>query len=317
MNSGRRMAQLARLALAAGIVGLVLAACGGGTSQIEPFEPDQMVVFGDESSLVRADGLRYTVNPHNSTTGLIDCMLQPIWTQTVAAEKGFIFSGCNPEGATGTPAQMRAVAGASADDVKAQIDAQVADGGFSRNGLATVLAGGNDVLELYAQYPQRSEADLLVDARARGQRLGLQVNRLIDLGPRVLVSTVPDLGYSPFARAQQAPDGDRTDPAALISRLVAAFNGGVRTTILNDGRYVGLVLADEAVQAIARVPSAFGVKDVSTAACAIALPECTDQTLAASADSASWLWADDRHLAYGGQLQVGYLARARVNGNPF
>lgn len=317
MNPLRRMAQLARLALAAGIAGVVVAACGGGTSQVEPFEPDQMVVFGDETSLVREDGLRHTVNPHNVTTGAIDCLLQPIWTQTVAAEMGFIFTSCSPAGATGTPAQMRAAAGAAADDVKTQIDQQLAAGGFSRKGLATVLAGGNDVLALYAQYPGRSEVDLLAEAHARGERLGLQVNRLVELGPRVLVSTVPDLGYSPFARAQQAQEGDSIERAVLISNLVAAFNGGVRTTILNDGRYIGLVLADEAVQAIVRVPAAFGVKDVSTAACAIALPACTDKTLVESADSASWLWADDRHLAYGGQLQLGYLARARVTGNPF
>ncbi len=58
MNPGRRMAQLARLAVAGAVAGLLLAACGGGTSQIEPYKPDPMVVFGDESSLVRAAGLR-------------------------------------------------------------------------------------------------------------------------------------------------------------------------------------------------------------------------------------------------------------------
>ena len=316
MNPGRRMAQLARLAVAGAVAGLLLAACGGGTSQIEPFKPDQMVVFGDESSLVRADGLRYTVNPHNSSTGAIDCTLQPIWTQAVAARLDFVFNGCNPAGATGTPAQMRAAAGAAADDVKAQIDQQLAAGGFSGNGLATVLTGGNDILALYAQYPLRREADLLAEAGQRGERLAQQVNRLVSLGPRVLVATVPDLGYSPFALAQKAANGD-TDRAALISRLVSAFNGRLRTTILNDGRYIGLVLADEAVQAIARVPVAFGVKDVVRAACTVALPDCTDQTLIASASSATSLWADDRHLAYGGQIQLGSQAVARVVGNPF
>jgi phospholipase/lecithinase/hemolysin len=310
------MAQLARAALAALGAGILVAACGGGTSQVEPFEPDQLVVFGDESSLVQADGRRYTVNPRNSTSGAIDCALQPIWTQAVAARLGFVFTGCNPADATGTPAQMRAAAGALADDVKAQIDQQLAAGGFSGNGLATVLAGGNDILALYAEFPRRSEEELLAEAGERGERLARQINRLVELGPRVLVTTVPDLGYSPYARAQQAAFTD-TDRAALISRLVAAFNGSVRTTILNDGRYIGLVLGDEAVQAIARLPEAFGVKNVTSAACTVALPGCTDQTLAESASSAAWLWADDRHLAYAGHVQLGNLAVARATGNPF
>lgn len=316
MNPGRRMAQPARAALAAALAGILIAACGGGTSQVEPFEPDQLVVFGDESSLVQADGRRYTVNPHNTSTGVVDCMLQPIWTQAVAARMGFVFTGCNPADASGTPAQMRAAAGAMADDVQAQIDAQAAAAGFSRNGLVTVLAGANDVLALYAQYPQRSEEELLAEAGTRGERLGKQINRLVELGPRVLVTTVPDLGYSPYARAQQAANTD-TDRAALISRLVAAFNGGLRTTIVNDGRYIGLILADEAVQAIARVPEAFSVKNVSSAACTVALPECTDKTLVESASSATWLWADDRRLAYAGQVQIGSMAVARAVGNPF
>lgn len=309
------LAHAARLLLAGAALAL-LAACGGGTSQIEPFVPEQMVVFGDQASLIRADGLRYTVNAHNTTTGALDCTLQPIWVQAVAKRLGFVFAGCDAADATGIKAQMRAGAGATVDDLKLQIDQQAAGPGFAQKALATVLAGGNDILTLYAQYPQRSEDDLIAEARQRGERLAQQVNRLVDLGPRVLLVTLPDLGLSPYALAQKAAYSD-TDRAALISRLVAAFNARLRTTILNDGRYIGMVLGDEAVQAIARLPGVYGLKDATTAVCTVALPNCTDQTLVEGGNSASWLWADDRHLAYGGQVQLGNLAVARVVGNPF
>lgn len=315
MNPGRRTARSTRLVLTGCVAALLLAACGGGTSQFEPFEPEQYVAFGDETSVIRSDGRRYTVNPLN-TAGAIDCAVQPIWTQAVASHFSFVFAECNPSGATSLKALMRAAAGARADDVKTQIDNQVAGGGFAAKSLVTVLAGANDILELYASYPQQTEEQLIAEARARGERLAQQVNRLVDLGPRVIVATVPDVGLSPYALAQKAAFTD-TDRAALISRLVAAFNGRVRTTILNDGRYVGLVLGDEAVQSIAKLPSVFGVNNATGAVCTTALPDCTDQTLVASGSSAAWLWADDRHLAYGGQLRLGSLAVARAVGNAF
>lgn len=315
MNPGRRMARTARLVLTGCVAAALMAACGGGTSQFEPFQPEQYVAFGDETSVIRSDGRRYTVNPLD-TAGALSCATQPIWTQAVATRFGFVFAECNPSGATSFKALMRAAAGARADDVKTQIDDQLARGGFAAKTLVTVLAGANDVLDLYGQYPRQTEEQLIAEARARGERLAQQVNRLVGIGPRVIVSTVPDVGLSPYALAQKAAFTD-TDRAALISRLVAAFNARLRTTILNDGRYIGLVLADEVVQSIAKLPAVYGITNATGAVCTAALPDCTDQTLVESGSSAAWLWADDRRLAYGGHLRLGSLAVARAVGNPF
>ena len=315
MNPGRRMARTARLVLTGCVAAALMAACGGGTSQFEPFQPEQYVAFGDETSVIRSDGRRYTVNPLD-TAGALSCATQPIWTQAVATRFGFVFAECNPSGATSFKALMRAAAGARADDVKTQIDDQLARGGFAAKTLVTVLAGANDILDLYGQYPRQTEEQLIAEARARGERLAQQVNRLVGIGPRVIVSTVPDVGLSPYALAQKAAFTD-TDRAALISRLVAAFNARLRTTILNDGRYIGLVLADEVVQSIAKLPAVYGITNATGAVCTAALPDCTDQTLVESGSSAAWLWADDRRLAYGGQLRLGSLAVARAVGNPF
>lgn len=315
MKPGRRMARTARLVLTGCVAAVLLAACGGGTSQFDPFVPEQYVAFGDEASVIRSDGRRYTVNPLD-TAGALSCATQPIWTQAVANQYSFVFEECNPGGATTFKALMRAAPQARVDDLKAQIDDQLARGGFAAKTLVTVMIGTNDILDLYAAYPQRTEDDLLAEARSRGERVAQQVNRLIEIGPRVIVATMPDIGLSPYALAQKAANTD-TDRAALISRLVAAFNSRLRTTILNDGRYVGLVLGDEVVQSIVKLASAYGISNATDAVCTTALPGCTDQTLVDGGSSAAWLWADDRWLAYGGQLRLGSLAVARAVGNPF
>jgi outer membrane lipase/esterase len=310
-RAGRVLGTLVALATA-----VVVAACGGGTSQSVTFVPDQYVAFGDDSSAIRADGRRFTVNPISTLGGTLDCAAEPIWTQAVAKQFSFVFKECNPDAATEFKAQMRAAGGARAADLQGQIDAQLAAGGFATKSLATVLVGTNDVLDLYGRYPQQSEEQITAELRARGELIAAQVNRLVGLGVRVIVSTVPDVGLSPYALQQKAAFTD-TDRSALISRLVAAINGRIRVNILNDGRFVGLVLADEAVQTIVRVPSAFSVTDATTAVCTVAVPDCSSQTLVASGTSAAWLWADDRRLAYAGQARLGALAVSRAVGNPF
>ena len=45
-----------RVLLLALAVSAALAGCGGGTEQIEPFKPERMITFGDESSVITAEG---------------------------------------------------------------------------------------------------------------------------------------------------------------------------------------------------------------------------------------------------------------------
>jgi len=300
----------------------VVAACGGGTSQSEPFIAERVIVFGDDTSALTSDGRRYGVNGL-ATTGTppaIDCNLEPIWVQSVAAYFGFVFAQCN----TATPAPVPkafnfAVPGATVADVAVQVETQVAAGGFRERDLVLTMAGINDVLELYAQYPTRSEESLIAEARGRGERMAAIVNRIISLGGRVIVSNLPDMGMSPFARAEALTHAATGfDRSQFITRLTTVFNEQLGVKVLLDGRFVGLAQLDLRTQGAARSPLSFGFVDVSTPFCAVALPDCTTATpVTAGAISSQYLWADATRLSPGGQNLLGSLALERAQRNPF
>ncbi|MDE2147084.1 MAG: esterase [Burkholderiales bacterium] len=292
----------------------LLAACGGGTSQNRLFVPSRLVVLGDETSVITPTGTKYSVNGLDSS-GNVDCTQQPIWVQSLAANYGLTFNECNPQSLAVT-ALMLAQPGAQVADVAAQVAAQVAAGGFRPGDLATVLAGTNDILQLYAQFPGRSVADLSAEAGARGKQLALVVNSLVNLGVKVVVSDLPDVGLTPYAIAQQALD-PLVDRAAVLSQLTTAFNQQLGVNIVLDGRFVGLVQAQLQFQAIARFPSGFGLSDIVTPICTVALPNCSTATLIPNATTTGYLWADDTHLSPAGQSQLASLAIARARNNPF
>lgn len=333
---GRR----ARLALLAVASASALVACGGGTSQKEVFIAERLFAFGDETSVLTASGpqpefrpggalgadgpagRKYSVNIIVTDTTVtpnvsrIDCASQPIWVQTVASFYGFVFAECNPNAVAAPKALMRATIGAKVADAALQVEAQVTAGGFRDKDMSTLLIGANDLFALYEQFPTRSEADLLVDARNLGRQAAALANRLINLGSKVLVSTVPDLGLSPYAIAQKALHTG-ADRAALLSNLSTAFNEQLGVNLLQDGRYVGFVQTDLRSRQMVRSPISFGLANVTQAVCAAPLPDCSSSTLVTDGDAAAYMWADAKRLSYGGQLQIGSLAITVAGRNPF
>jgi outer membrane lipase/esterase len=313
-------------------LGLVLAAagllsCGGGTQQIEPFIANKVIVLGDETNLLTSishpsgAGLRYGINGLDSTNAF-DCRSFPIWTQSLASIYNLVFDECNPSALSTNRATMRAAFNAKAFDLDAQIDAQIASAAPTAKDLFTVLVGMHDVIELYETYTGPMTCDpetdnntpLEVELRLRGEHVAQQVNRLISLGARVIVSTIPDLGLSPYARVRDALSPGQ---AALLSCMTAAFNSRVRVKILQDGRFVGLVLADELSQLMVKQPANYGLANVTSGACTVAVPDCTNATLQPLATSGSHLWADDRRIGPVAQSQIASLAVARARANPF
>ncbi len=321
MTFSRTPVRRLRLALAGVALLALMMACGGGTSQFESFRPGRLLAFGDETSALTSTGHKYSVNGlavSDSTGNTIDCTTLPNWAQSVAQLYGFVFAECNPNRVDSPQAKMLAVAGAKVADLQAQIDQQTANGGFRSDDLATVLMGANDIIELYQQYPGREEADLIAELAQRGKTLALQINRLVELGPKVIVATVPDMGVTPYA-VKQRNDNTDIDRAALLTRLTQAFNEQLGVNILIDGRYIGLVQGDLQVQAMVRSPASFGLSNVTDGACQVTavLPDCTLNTLVDGAAAGTWLWADDLRLGFPGQSRLAAAAIDRARRNPF
>ena len=322
---GRRMR--AAVALSAGVLAV---SCGGG-QQVSPFIASRVVSFGDETSLIvdlhgDSNGSKYTVNATvSSDDSTVVCGLSPIWNQSVAASYGLVFPECNlaSVAVTAPTSRIRATLNAVAADLVAQIDAQQADAPLGAGDLVTVLVGENDVIAQYLQYPVLSEVVLTANVQAAGVEAGQQVNRLANLGAKVILSTIPDVGITPFAVAERMAHAD-TDRAALLTRLSQSFNTALRSTISNDGRRIGLVLLDELVSSLGANPGLDGFTNTTDAVCDLTLSmltppsslDCTSQTLVVNGSTA-YFWADDRHLSASAQSVLGSTAITRSRNNPF
>ncbi len=298
----------------------LLASCGGGTKQIEPFKPRQMIFIGDETVGLIPDGRRYGINGLNANN-VFDCGLLPIWSQQLATSFGFATDYCN---APGAPGVTRAVANAKAADIEGQISAQIAATGVTSKDLYVVMVGMHDIIELYETYTgDRScvTADsnppggtLMGELSARGHQVAVQVSRILALGGRAIVSTVHDLGYTPYALIRNGVNPGQT---TLLSCMTSVFNARVRVDIKPlDGRFWGLVLADDETVALFKNG---GPSNVTDAACTVALPDCTTATLVNPDPNkaANYLWADDLHFGPPMHDQLASQAITRAHNNPF
>lgn len=326
MNPFARLARCAG-SLAAGALALgLLSSCGGGSSeQIEPFVPTRLLVFGDEMSVLTKTpplGRRYSVNGLNKDTAAFNCSLQPVWTQVLANTYLFAFEECNTTGVLVPQAKIYAKPGAKSLDFAAQVaEALAATGSFTETDLVTVLLGANDVLDLFQnQYlldPTQATYDAVInELMTRGARLGVQINELIALGPRVILSTMPLMNLTPYAIQLAAA---RRDPNLLgvLLNFSNTFNTALRVNIVNDGRYIGLVELDALLDDGVSDPPRYGLTNITSAVCAVALPDCTTNTLVANGNALTWLWASDLWMGVVAHQNLGNFARGRALGNPF
>ncbi len=309
--------------LAGGVlVTTLLASCGGG-QQVQAFAPGRLLVFGDETSVIEdvnndAEGRKYTVNALKTDNVTLDCTSNPIWIQHLSLSFSLVLPQCNPTAVADPASRIYAHAGDKVADVAAQIDSHLQVDTFLDTDLVTVLAGANDILEQYVLYDGSNADPLKAAVQAAGTALAAQVNRIALAGGKVLVSTVPDLGLSPFAIAEDSTNAGRS---ALLTALTAAFNERLRANIKNNGHLIGLLLADETVQALVKSPSVYGLINVTTAECDPALAPsvelCTTLTLVTDGTATNYLWADDRHLSPAGHKFLGQAAVSRATRNPF
>jgi len=307
---------------------LVAASCGGGEPTTR-FHASRVIALGDESSmLVDAgdhNGRKYSVNATVSDVDqTIVCTTNPLWIQSVALFSGLVFPECNSVTSTTSPvSRIRAQLGAQAGDLAAQIDAHQSESPFQAGDMVTVMVGMYDVIAAYQQYPAVSEPELIAVVEAAGAETGRQVNHLTDLGAKVLLATIFDMGFTPFGAAERAAHAD-TDRAALLSRLTFRYNASMRATIVNDGRRIGLILMDEYVTSVGTIAGFGGFTNGTTGVCDLTkstfVPpsslDCTAQTFI-SGGTSTFFWADTLHLSATGQSVLGTLALNRAQNNPF
>lgn len=306
-------------AFGAATLAAVLAACGGG-EQVEKFAPTRILAFGDENSVIESDGRKYTVNYQLDATSSIDCTQFPLWIQVLASNYNLPFPQCAGT-ATSTPSRILAAPNAKVADLKTQVDNFVASGSLNGKDLVTVLVGTHDVIALYEQIAAHTltEAQGLAAIEQAGRDLAGQVNRVAAAGAKVLVATIPDVGYTPYCNADATCGG-------IVSRLSARFNSKMLLELTNDGHMIGLILLDESVQSIVRVGGLNTVGMACNDATTGDARTCTSQTLRVTdatttppttASASTWLWADAKHMSPAGHSNLGSLAVARAIGNPF
>lgn len=302
----------------------LLGGCGGSSSRVEDYVPTRLVAFGDELSLINADGRKYSVNALKADGVTLDCNAYQVWPQVVATGYGMVFAECNPGAVATTAALMKATVGAKVADVAAAVAAYQATTVFTPQTLVTVMAGQHDILAAYAAY----DAGTLTRAAAKaqvaavGKTLGTLVNTVANQGSgaRVLYATPPNLGYSPYARAEMTRTGD-ADRAPLLSELTLAFTEGLRLEVINDGRYAALITADELTISLsdATKMAANALVNVTDASCTVAVPGCTMATQVSGAGGVgtTYLWAGAQYPGPLFQSRVGLAALNRARNNPF
>jgi len=304
----------------------VLVACGGSGTQLDPFVPSRVLAFGDEASVItdasypQGAGWKYTVNAVSVTDPtVLNCALNPIWVQYLAGLYALTFPEC-PGSAVAPTSRIRAKPGATVADLVLQVSAQLAlpadqGGGFNGSDLVTVLVGTHDIVALYALYDGLNEAQLTSAAQQLGRTIAAQVNRIGDAGGKVLITTVPLVGFTPFGVALGV------DGAALLNRLTNALNEQILLNIENDGHKIGLLEFNGTLTNVIFYPASFGYVNVLDASCLLSslVPDfvCTTATLKEGAVATTWVWASPLQFGPQGHFQLGSAAASRVSNNPF
>ena len=300
-----------------------LASCGGGTYQVTAFVPARILTFGDESSRLEGpQGLKYSIN--GLTSGSPDCTIAPIWTQTLANSYSLVYADCNVNASYMTNAVDMTTVNGTVDDVANKVAAFQAGDTFNSNDLVTIWVGMNDIIQAYKANATADGSVVLPDMNARGTRLAGIVNQIAATGAKIVLLTVPDMSYTPFAYAESTR-GD-FDRLKLLSDMSTQFNLGLRINFVNDGSKVALVVLDDLVRNATRNPSSlrlitlpnetYGCLDTSP------LPTCTTDTLRndpATGQIAQYafMWADATHLGDVLQGQIGTVAARQAHSNPF
>ncbi|WP_198320691.1 hypothetical protein [Azohydromonas aeria] len=306
--------------------------CGGG-ERAEPFVPTRIYAFGDELSLLQSDGRKYGVNYWDSSAGALDCATYPLWIQTLASHYGMAFEQCPGSYATFN-AVTRATVGATVAGLEQQVSSYLLNDQPTSTHLVTMLVGSHDVLAAYQAWLDGARGTDAANAaqaavKVAAENLALQVNRVVQAGAPVLIGFVPDLGYSPYAQAQEAAYAGE-GRAAMLSTLTTVFNNALQSSGQGEnsskglayyglgGTDYGLILDGSSwVTSVATGSSADSYNATPLCLNTARLPDCTSLTLASGADVDNWVWADGTRPGVAYQAKMGSRAVTQATNLPF
>lgn len=261
-------------------------------------------------------GYRYTYS----------CIDNLLWVQIVARNYGLGYnSQCPMDSRSG--ATTYAESGATVADTASQVAAH--RGELTSDTLVTLLAGQNDVLEVYAQV---KAGTLTLDSAKselinRGSALAVIANDIIKTGARVLLVRLPDLGLSPLANTDNRVDD--------LKELTLAFNKGILNKVTNDGHKIALFNFYDYTRymydAIRNGKTYDNIANISTPVCGTngrkpdgslvsvsgdGLLYCSNLTLNSGVSTSTYFWADQTRMGPAAQAFLGTRAYELADNNP-
>lgn len=308
----------------------VLSACGGG-DRAEPYVPTRLVAFGDELSVIddtitvtatntvtgaptssgSGNGVKYTINGFNGTTGALDCTINPIWVQILASDFGMAFKECAGTYTT-FAAESRAFKGAkTADAVARMVTLRTTAPVPTASTLATVQVGMNDVIDLAQQVRAGlAEATATAQIEALAVQLTTEISNYTVAGIGILVATIPDVSYAPYPAVASLDAG-------VMHRLTWAFNQKIRNTLPLDGHKVALVSGtpygfSTGSSNTGDYTVGSGYTNARNCVAGTNTPNCTTSTLNDAGKINNWIWADDLYPGPYTHYSMGTTAYTRV-----
>lgn len=302
---------------------------------------DVEALSGADVVLLQYQGLKTLVTDSTSATvpeGVdisyrytYSCYDSPLWIQIVARNYGLGYkTQCPME--SGSGGTTYAENGATVAGTAAQVAAH--RGELNSSTLVTLMAGKNDVVEVYAQLkagtlsPDAAKAELTT----RGAALAAIANDVIKTGARVLLVRLPDMGLSPLAQANANTGGVNT-----LYDLTRAFNNGILNNVTNDGHKIALFnffdysrymynyirdgnTYDNIVNlstpvcssTVGRKPDGTLVTDTSGAG----LLYCNSYTLNSGVSTSTYFWADQTRMGPAAHASLGTRAFQLADDNP-
>ena len=302
----------------------VLSACGGG-DRVESYEPQRLLAFGDELSLIddatvvtgtntvtgaptssgAGNGVKYTVNGFNGTTGALDCTINPVWVQQLASDMGMAFRQCAGSYTT-FAAETRAKLNATTEEVVRDLATLRTTAPVPTSStLVTVQVGMHDIKALYEAVAAGSTDVTAATAKAAqlGKLLADEVTRYTEAGIGIIVATAPDIAQSPYMVSRGA--------TANVKLLSAAFNEALVNNMPPDGHKVGLVFGRPYGLDRNGNPTDGYTNDRNCVA-GTDTPACTTSTLKEASRLNNWVWADDLRPSPYTHYVMGTAAYSRV-----